>query len=100
LKPAAAALLAVLLCVACASLVPGAEKVFVTKNPADVAGCKALGMVKSDTRGGLFGDVSGDASIEIRNEVVGLGGNTLFVSTGTGGFHKEAGMAYSCGGAK
>ena len=86
---AAALLLAVLLA-ACVSLAPEAKLVKVTKNPADVSGCRILGTVESSPP--YVGPK--DGMHQMQNKVAGLGGNVLFVTsynvTGTG-------MAYRCG---
>ncbi len=74
-------------CVAVA-LAPGAEKVKITKNPSDVASCKAVGNVKSP----LIGNEAINATLQ--NQALGLGGNTIFV-TGAAG-ESVAGVAYSC----
>lgn len=70
------------------ALAPGAEKVKITKNPSDVASCKAVGNVKSQ----LIGYEGINATLQ--NQAFGLGGNTIFL-TGTVG-ESVAGVAYSC----
>ena len=57
------------------ALAPGADKVHLTKNPADVTTCKVVGNVKRPP-----GSSSLDAEPSIRNQAVGLGGNTVFIS--------------------
>jgi len=63
-------------CVTQVALVPGAEAVKVTKNPADVTACRAMGNVDARTaRGNVF-----DVTPTLRNQVIGLGGDTLLVT--------------------
>jgi hypothetical protein len=64
---------------ACVTLAPGADKVRITKNAADVAACSAVGNV--NTSGGAQGPSQiVDSSIELRNQALGLGGNVVFVT--------------------
>ncbi len=70
------------------ALAPGAEKVKITKNPSDVASCKAVGNVKS------LMDGYEAINATLQNQTLGLGGNTVFV-TGPEG-QSVAGVAYSC----
>lgn len=73
----AAVMLAVLSgCVATVTLAPGAEAVRVTKNPADVTACRPMGNVDAKT---AQGNVLNITPI-LRNQVVGLGGDTLLVT--------------------
>jgi hypothetical protein len=65
---------------------PGAAQVRIVRNAADVVGCKAVGNVVVDPQKG------GDA----RNLTVGLGGNTLFVTTEAFTGLIINGVAYSC----
>jgi hypothetical protein len=76
---------------ACVTLAPGADKVRVTHNAPDVSTCTAVGNVKAsrDAQGNVDGF---DAENEIRNQTVGLNGNTVLV---TGPFLSE-GVAYRC----
>jgi hypothetical protein len=79
---------------ACVTLAPGAEKVFITKQASDVSGCTPVGNVNT------LGDVQGpsqiaDSSAELRNQAVGLGGNTIFVTSATLGVPNQ-GVAYRC----
>ena len=79
---------------ACMTLAPGADKVALTKTASDVSGCSAVGNIKASI--GPQGEVDfADASTEVRNQVIGLGGNTAFVSSGTLGVPVE-GIAYRC----
>lgn len=65
-------------------LVPGADKVRITNTPSDVANCKALGNLPP---GGAFGDEN--AWAVIRNNTIGLGGNTVLMAPGVA-------IAYQC----
>jgi hypothetical protein len=83
-----------ILMTACVSLAPGADKVRITKNPSDVANCSAVGNIK------VPGEASGQLDIatagtEFRNQTVGVGGNTAFVTSSTLGIPVE-GVAYRC----
>jgi len=73
----------------CAALVlaPGAEQIKETQLAADVAGCHAVGNVKSEA-----GPV--DLDTDIRNKTLGLGGNVLFITTKVG--PPSEGVAYRC----
>jgi hypothetical protein len=86
----AAAATAILLA-ACVSLAPGADKVHVTSNRADVANCSAVGNIKvgHDAQGQV--DIA-NADAEMRNQTIGLGGNTAFVTSDLLG----EGIAYRC----
>jgi len=67
------------------ALAPGADKVRLTSNPSDVANCKAVGNLappKADTANVIPENV-------IRDQTIGFGGNTAFVTVG-------AGIAYQC----
>ena len=88
---ASGALALVLILDACLSTpgpVPGAEKVHVTTDPSDVSACTAVGKIK--VPGG-----SPNVDILFRNQAVGLGGNTAFVTV-TFGTIPVDGVAYSC----
>ena len=68
------------------ALAPGADQVQITNNAADVAACTAVGSLRFDNSG-MPNSVN-----ELRNRTIGLGGNTVFVtSAGLG-----EGMAYRC----
>ena len=77
-------------------LVPGADKVRITKNPSDVSGCVAVGTV--DSRPEL------DSEIYMRNHTVGHNGDTLLITYDpsaqgvalANGFI-ETGVEYRCG---
>ncbi len=86
-KPALAALLATTLsaCVAYTPA-PGSERVKMTSRPADVQSCKAVGNIDGRKVGGN--------EMAMRNEVVGDGGDTLFITDpDVGGM---IGIAYRC----
>jgi Domain of unknown function (DUF4156) len=83
-----------ILCNACVSLAPGADKVRITKNASDVSMCTAVGNVNAS--GGVQGPSEiVDASTEFRNQAVGLGGNVVFVTLATLGVPAE-GVVYRC----
>lgn len=61
---------------AAVTLAPGAETVKVTKNPADVTACSAMGNIDSrDARGNVL-----NITPILRNQVIGLGGDTLLLT--------------------
>lgn len=68
-------------------LVPGADRIQLTRNVGDVSACKAVGNVKAS-------DLPMDFEPTIRNQAVGLGADTVFISTQNG--QEEAGVAYKC----
>jgi hypothetical protein len=84
----------VALLTACVSLAPGADKVQITRNPSDVAKCSAVGNVRVpiESQGQL--DIA-DADTRFRNQVIGLGGNTAFVTSSSLGIPVQ-GVAYRC----
>ena len=69
------------------SLAPGADRVKITKNVSDVSACKAVGNVNGliKINEGMF-----YSEAQLRNRVVGLDGNTVFLTT------SEEGVAYRC----
>jgi hypothetical protein len=67
--------------------VPGAEKVKVTSSPGDVAACNAVGNIKVAK--------DGQGLTELRNQAVGLGGNTAFVTVNRPNGQID-GVAYRC----
>jgi hypothetical protein len=88
--PLAATLLLLAGCVTPA-LAPGASDVKIVRNAADVAACTAVGNFRQPP--GEF--------VDPRNEIVGLGGNTLFVTEQTIGIAAGprtivSGVAYHC----
>ena len=78
----------------CVSLAPGADQVKITKNPQDVASCKAVGNIKVPTTSQGNVDIA-NAQRQFRNQVVGFGGNTGLVTFGLIGAPSE-GIAYHC----
>ena len=80
-----------ILLAACVSLAPGADKVHVTRKASDVANCTAVGNLKipRDANGQV--DLP-NADTEFRNQTVGLGGNTAFVTSEIQG----QGIGYRC----
>jgi hypothetical protein len=79
----------------CSSAAPGAEKIRVTNNPKDVAGCKVAGQVSGLTGGQAYPD----SKTKMRNAALALGADTIYVTSTvnlTGGYE---GMSYNCGGA-
>ena len=69
------------------ALVPGADRIQLTRNVGDVSACKAVGNVRAS-------DLPFDFEPTIRNQAVGLGADTVFVTTDNG--QEEAGVAYKC----
>lgn len=76
-----AVLFAVLTACVSPALAPGADKVRITDKPSDVANCKAVGNLPSDSYA--------SNAVSLRNKTIGLGGNTAFVTPGSG-------IAYQC----
>lgn len=74
----------------CVTLAPEAESMKVTRDAADVKGCKILGAVEAHPP--YVGQQ--DGMNQLRNNAAGLGGNVLFVTS----YNVTAtGMAYRCG---
>jgi hypothetical protein len=73
---------------------PGADKVRLTNNPADVASCKAVGNITVPKTSNGTVDIA-SAATEFRNRTIGLGGNTGFVTSGFVSVPVE-GIAYHC----
>lgn len=69
------------------TLAPGADRVKLTHNASEVAGCKVVGNVSGWT---VVGDNRYNYEEQLRNQTVGLDGNTVFLTT-TG-----EGVAYRC----
>ena len=90
----AAAGIALMLIHGCATLIlaPGADSVRLTQNAADVVNCKAVGNINpaKDAKGTTF-----STPTEFRDQAIGLGGNTVFVTSQYMGAPVE-GVAYSC----
>jgi hypothetical protein len=93
---AATTTVAAILMSACVTVtpVPGADKVHLTQTAADVTGCTAVGNIKA-TRDGNGGIDPPTAETELRNQTVGLSGNTAFISSGSLSV-PMAGVAYRC----
>ncbi len=86
------ALAIVLASVACTTrLIPEAEKVKVTRESKDVAGCRSLGFVDAHPPY----STPNDAMNEMKNKTATLGGNVLFVTNYS---MKATGVAYLCSG--
>jgi hypothetical protein len=74
----------------CTSLSPGAEKVKFTRDPKDVAGCKAVGQVS-----GLTGTQAlPGAKQKMMNAALAIGADVVFVTSTVGSYD---GVAYRCG---
>lgn len=78
---------------ACATvaLAPGADKVRLTQTAADVAACTPVGNLHL----GAGPNGPPNPAAALRNEVIGLGGNTAFVTTGSLTIPTD-GVAYKC----
>jgi hypothetical protein len=90
-------LLLALLCVGCATttLAPGAEKIRVTTNRNDVAGCKAVGAV--DARGPFT--MPNDWMHQLQNQALGMGADVVFqTSSALAVTDHVSGVAYRCEG--
>jgi len=72
------------------TLVPGADQINVTRVPTDVASCVAVGNVDGENGSSL----TSDGIRQLRNQTVGVGGNTVLV---TGDLPPQKGIAYRCG---
>lgn len=90
MAPSRMLLLTSVLATGCASHVAGAYRVKVTKSTADVASCVVLGRVAGRAP---YVDPQ-DAINQMRDQVIGLGGNVLLV---TSEFITKTGVAYRCG---
>lgn len=72
------------------ALAPGADKVQLTSNAKDVAACTAVGNVRAPAD---EQESNPDNTLnELRNQAIGLGGNTVFITNGELG----EGVAYRC----
>jgi hypothetical protein len=82
--------LSLLILAGCAtSLIPGAEKIKVTRDRSFVTDCKSLGFVEAKPP---F-STPNDARNEMKNKTAILGGNVLFITNYS---MKATGVAYSC----
>jgi hypothetical protein len=88
--PAVVLALTMLTATACTSLSPGAEKIKVTRNPKDVAGCKAVGEVSGLTANQALPG----AKKKMMNAALALGADVVFVTSTVGSYD---GVAYLCG---
>jgi|SRR5579872_7087584 len=83
-------------CFPAVPLVPGADRVMITQNPADVTSCTPVGNIDS-------GIIQGPGDFEpkqMRNQAVGLGGNVVFDTTirsKFGSATKISGVIFRCG---
>jgi hypothetical protein len=84
-------LIAVLALAGCGSLAPGAEKVLLTRNAVDVAGCKVVAPVH------IRPEPFTSGAKDMRNAAFGYGGDTVFVTSGVLDAVRD-GMAYNCKG--
>jgi hypothetical protein len=81
-----------LLATACTTIAPGAERIRITSDPKDVAGCRAVGEV--DAAGPFNGP--DDWKNQLRNAALPLGADVVF-RTGPLAFTRHVtGMAYRC----
>jgi hypothetical protein len=74
------------------TLAPGADQIRVTRVPTDVAACAAVGNVDGENGSGL----TSDGIRQLQNQTVGVGGNTVLV---TSDLPPQKGIAYRCGAA-
>jgi hypothetical protein len=72
------------------ALAPGADKVHLTQKATDVTTCKVVGNVKRPPDSSSL-----DSEASIRNQVVGLGGNTALI-TQEDISGPQQGVAYQC----
>jgi hypothetical protein len=72
------------------TLAPGADQIRVTRVPTDVATCVVVGNVDGAVGSGL----ALDGMRQLQNQTVGLGGNTVLVTTE---LPPQKGIAYRCG---
>lgn len=86
----AGCLFVVAVLVGCVSLAPEAQAVLVTKSAGDVEGCTVVGTVEAHPP--YVGP--NDATNQLKNQVAGLGGNALFITSSA---LTATGMAYRCG---
>lgn len=77
----------------CATMVPapGASRVRLTRNPADVAGCTPVGNINlPPSQQGMY------AAFNFRNRVVGYGGNAGLITVSVLASEPIDGIAYRC----
>ena len=84
-------------------LAPGAERVKITDNPSDVAGCTAVGNLDHLVPPDPFNYHNNDNNYSARNQAIGLGGNTILDTTPRGALTLKigigSGVVYRCDGA-
>jgi hypothetical protein len=76
-------------CATGVTLAPGADQIKVTQVPTDVAACVAVGNVDGENGSGL----TIDGIRQMQNQTVGVGGNTVLV---TSDISPQKGIAYRC----
>jgi len=76
-------------CATGVTLAPGADQIKVTKVPTDVASCVVVGNVDGKNGSGL----TIDGIRQMQNQTVGVGGNTVLV---TSDIPPQKGIAYRC----
>lgn len=94
-KSAVVLVISVLLLSACATtvaLVPGASKVRVTSKAQDVTACTPVGNVHLPPSSPKYGPFYANPIGDLRDQTVGLGGNTLFITS----YALGEGVAYRC----
>ena len=74
------------------TLAPGADQVKVIRVPTDVVSCVVVGNVDGEVGSGL----AIDGIRQLQNQTVGVGGNTVLV---TSDLPPQKGIAYRCGSA-
>src|SRR5579859_3401258 len=81
-------------CVPTVPVVPGADRVKITQNAADVASCTPVGNIDS----GIVPGPDYFTAKQMRNQAVGLGGNVVFDTTvgSLAGGAKRSGVIYRC----
>ncbi len=101
--PFAVLLLALVVCLACASLTPEGARVRVTQNPDVVRGCEFLGNAKASSGwGGPAGGNMGEDEVQtkLQNEAARMGGNVVFLISnkagGYGGSSRGVAEVYKC----
>jgi hypothetical protein len=83
-------------CIPAVPLVPGADRVKITQNPADVTACAPVGNIDS----GVIPGPDDFVAKQMRNQAVGLGGNVVFDTTARsplGPATKKSGVIFRCG---
>src|ERR1700732_86116 len=82
---------------ACGTLAPGADRILVTRDAAQVAGCSSVGIVSADVN--LLTSVAGDWNAEgwykIRNQAAALHADKVLLTSSR--MAPDSGTAYRCG---